>query len=213
MISSGSKLRVAVAPAVGHPLLDVVALRDRDLVDDLAAAARASRLVPQSAGIQAEVGRDSIALALTGGRGFEQLVLRVGFDGSVVGEGPVDGDEYAFGGMVVMADRAREAMDRTLAFAEAVWQRIDTRDEVLDVFVACAVPEAQHKVYALQAPGNSLSQGWGLPHLLVVPEAPLRVRRADLADAVTPLEAELHRAFELQRAVYPRDDDRRGAGW
>jgi hypothetical protein len=173
-----------------------------------AGAARASRLAPHSAGIEATDEGDSIALTLSGGRGFERLTLRVDFDGSVVAEGPVGGDEQGFGGMLVVADRAREVIERAVAFAEAVWQRIDSRDEVRDVFLACAVPEANHKVYALEPAGGSLGMGMGGPHMLIAPEPPLAARRADRPlghdAAVDRLQTELHRAFELLSAVHPR---------
>lgn len=209
----GSKLRVVAAPAINRPLLDAVALRDDDLLDDLASAARSSRLAPQSAAIEADAGRGSITLALSGAPGVKHIVLRVGFDGSVSGEGPVGGDQLGFGGSVVMADRAREVMDRTMAYAEAVWQRIDDRDEVRDVFVACAVPEAEHKVYALQPIGNSMSMPMSMPHVLVAPDPPLRTRRVDMPNVVDRLQAELHRAFEVEGAVHPRADEHRGSSW
>lgn len=202
----GSKLRVVAVPALSRPLLDVIALRDAGLLDDLAGAARASRLAPHSVAIEAADAGDSIVLTLSGGRGFEQLALRVGFDGSVVAEGPVGGEERGFGGSLVMADRAREVIERAVAFSEAVWQRIDRRDEVRDVYLTCAVPEAAHKVYALEPAGRSLSMGMSGPHVLVVPEPPLAARRADLPGAVERLEAELHRGFELLRAVHPRTE-------
>ena len=191
---------------LSRPLLDAVSIGDAALVDDLAVAARSSRLAPQSAGIDASDEGDSIALTLTGGRGFERLTLRVGFDGSVVAEGRVGGDEQGFGGMLVMADRAREVMERAVAFAETVWRRIDTRDEVRDVCLACAVPEANHKVYALQPAGSSLGMGMGGPQVLVAPEPPLAAPRLDLPATVDRLQAELHRAFELIGAVHPRAD-------
>lgn len=199
----GSKLRVVAVPVIGRPLLDAVALRDPGLVDDIASAARTSQLAPHSAGILSDVGRDSITLALSGDRGFEHLALRVRFDGSVVAEGPVGGDELGFGGSVVMADRAWEVMARSIAFTEAVWQRIDQRDEVRDVFLACAVPEAGHKVYALEPIGNSMSMPMSMPHVLVAPDPPLRARRADLPRTIDILQAELHRGFEVERAVHP----------
>jgi hypothetical protein len=200
----GSKLRVVAVPALSRPLLDAVSIRDPALVDDLSTAARSSRLAPHSVGIEASDLGDSIALTLTGGDGFEQLALRIGFDGSIVAEGPVGGDEQGFGGMVVAADRAREVMERAASFAETVWRRIDTRDEVRDVFLACAVPEANHKVYALGPTGGSLGMGMGGPHVLIAPEPPLAARRADLSGAMERLQAELHRAFELLGAVHPR---------
>lgn len=82
-----------------------------------------------------------------------------------------------------------------MAFAEAVWQRIDRRDEVRDVFVACAVPEPGHKVYALEPVGSSMSMPMSMPHVLVAPDPPLRTRRADLPNVLDRLEAELHRAL------------------
>lgn len=199
-----SKLRVVAVPALSRPLLDAVALRDASLRDDLAAAARASGLVPHSAGIDADVGRDAITFALSGDREFERLVLSVGFDGSIVSEGPVGGDASAFGGSVVMASRAREVIARTMAFAEATWQRIDSRDEVREVAMTTCVPEAAHKIYALEPVGSSMSVPMSMPQVLLAPDPPLRTRRADMARRVDALQAELQRAFEVERAVHPQ---------
>lgn len=211
----GSKLRVAAVPALARPLIDALALSDGSLVDELAGAARAARLVPQTMGIKPNIGRDRIVLQLAGGRGFEPLALTVGFDGSVVVEGPVGGDDLGFGGSVVMADRAREITARAAVFAEAVWQRIDARDEVRQVFVTCAVPEAEHKIYALEPVGNSMSMSMNMPHVLVAPDEPLGVRRADLPrhETLDRLQAELRRAFEVGGAIHPRPDERRTKFW
>ncbi len=211
----GSKLRVAAVPALARRLIDAMALTDASLVEDLAGAARASRLVPQAMGIEPEIGRDSIVLQLAGGRGYELLALAVGFDGSVVVEGPVGGDDPGFGGSVVMADRAREITERAVVFAEAVWQRIDARDEVRQVFVTCAIPEAEHKVYALEPVGNSMSMPMSMPHVLVAPDPPLGVRRADLSrhETLDRLQAELRRAFEVEGAIHPRPGERRSSFW
>ena len=135
----------------------------------------------------------------------------------MVAEAPVGAEGGLLGGSAVMHDRAREVIARSLAFADAVWRRIDTRDEVRDVFVATAVPEASSKVYATEPIGNSMSMGGlgQMPHVLIAPESPLRVRRADLsrADTVDRLQAELHRRFEIEGAVHPRADHRRPQGW
>lgn len=202
----GSKLRVVAVPAVSRALLDAVSLRDPELGDELAAAARRSHLIPQSAGLDATIGHDAVAIAVTGSGGFEQLGLAVGFDGAVVAEGPVGGDEPAFGGSVVMADRARTIIERSLAFAQAAWKRIDSRDEVRDVHVVLAVPEAEYKAYATEPVGGSMSMPSNMPHVLIAPATPLKVRRADLdgPETLIRLEAELQRAFELAGAVHPR---------
>lgn len=211
----GSKLRVVAVPALARPLVDAVALRDGSLVEDLAGAARASRLAPQSRGIETTVGPNSIALQLTGGPGFETLVLAIGFDGSLVIEGPVGGEDRAFGGSVVMADKAREIMVRAGAFADAVWQRIDARDEVRQVFVTSAVPEAEHKLYALEPLRSSMSVPMNMPHVLVAPDPPLRVRREDLSRPRTldQLEAELRRRFAVEGAIHPGGESRRRGYW
>jgi len=52
-----------------------------------------------------------------------------------------------------------------------------------------------------------------MPHVLVAPDPPVRTRRADLPSVLDRPEAELHRAFELERAVHPRAEDRRGGSW
>lgn len=121
----------------------------------------------------------------------------------------------ASGGSVVMSDRARVIMDRAAAFAEAVWQRIDIRDEVRQVFLACAVPEAEHKVYALEPVGSSMSMPMSMPHILVAPDPPLDVRRADLCkpETLDRLQAMLRRGFEVEGAVHPRPDERHGSFW
>ncbi len=198
----GSKLRLVVVPALDRDLLDAVAIRDPTLVEDLAAAARAAGLVPQSVGVEGAVGRDEIVLALKGGRGFEDLALRVGFDGSVVAEGAVGGDEMGFGGSVVMADRARQVIEQGTGFSELVWNRIDARDEVRELAVVCAVPEAEHKVYALAPVGSSMHMPMSMPRVLIARQEPLRARRADLGSSVDRLQAELHRAFEVEGAVH-----------
>lgn len=213
----GTKLRVVAAPALRGSLIDAMALRDASLVRDLVRAGRDSEIIDERLGVDPRVGRDSITFEITGGRGFGQLQLAVGFDGAVVAEAPVGAEGGLLGGSAVMHDRAREVIVRSLAFADAVWRRIDTRDEVRDVFVATAVPEASSKVYATEPIGNSMSMGGlgQMPHVLIAPESPLRVRRADLsrADTVDRLQAELHRPFEIEGAVHPRADHRRPQGW
>lgn len=205
MMHGGSKLRVVATPVLNAPLIDAVALGDRDrLLEQLAGAARASGLVSQAMGIDAAVEHDRVRLIAQGQR--ETLNLIVGLDGSVVGEGLTGGDQVGFGGMVVRADRAREVIDRTAVFAERVWQVIDTRDEVRNVLLVAAVPEAEHKTWADEEPGSSLSMPMSAPHLLIAPEQALRVRRADLGrpDALGRLHAELRRAFEVAGAVQQR---------
>jgi hypothetical protein len=199
-ISGGSKLRVVVVPVGQTELINALTLRDDTLVNDVAAAARASRLATQSAGIQSEVGRDAIVLNLST-RGYETLALQVGFDGSIVGEGAVGSDDQFFGSSVVVPEHARAMITATLDFAEQAWTRIDENDQVGDVLVASAVPEAEHKVYAIQPVQGHMRVPVNSPRLLIAPEEPLRFSRAELPRAVDRLDAELQRAFELHGAV------------
>jgi Domain of unknown function (DUF4062) len=200
-VTGGSKLRVVVVPATAAPLIDALALRDHGLLDDLAGAARTSGLVSQREGITPQLGADAIELTLATD-GYERLTLQVGFDGSIVGEGAVGSGDMFFGSSVVLPERARAVMAATMAFAEAVWGRIDQRDQVRSLFVICAVPDARSKVYAVEPVGNSMSVPTNNPQTLLAPETPVQMRRADLGGSSDRLEAELYRAFELHGAVH-----------
>lgn len=203
----GSKMRVVAVPAISRPLLDAVALTDAgDLLDDLAGAARTSRLVTNAMAIDASVEPDdTVRLQVKAAGMWEQLAMLVGSDGAVVAEGPVGGSGQFFGGMMVMHDRVLEVIERSLRFAELVWQRIDTRDEVQQVLVKTALPEAAQKVYALAEPGNRMTAGGlgKLPNILIVPQTPLVLRRQDLGRPETweRLRAELRRRFQAADAV------------
>jgi hypothetical protein len=94
-------------------------------------------------------------------------------------------------------------MERAVAFAGIVWQRIDARDQVREAAVACAVPDAAHKVYALGPVGNSMRMPMSMPSPLVAPAEPFRAHRADLRAVPARLQAELHRAFEVENAIHP----------
>ena len=206
MLHGGSKLRVVATPAINTPLIDAVALGDRDrLLEQLAGAARASGLVSQAMGIDASVDADRVRLTAQGGR--ETLNLVVGLDGSVVGEGEVGGDQMGLGGMMVRADRARQVIAATAALAQHVWEVVDTRDEVRNILLIAAVPEAEHKSWVEHDPGSSMSMPMSMPHVLIAPDPPMQARRADLAQPATVdrLHAELRRGFELAGGVQQRN--------
>ena len=206
--SGGSKLRVVSVPIANARLLDDVALSSpNQLIEDLSALARSSHLISNAVGITGEVSaNDDVRLQSTVQRGWEQLTLTVGADGAVLAEGPVGGQGQFFGTSIVLHDRVPEVIQRSLHFAQAVWQTIDRRDEVAQVFVAIAVPEAGQKIYALVEPGNQLSMGgYGrLPQVLVAPEPPLLVRRQDLLapELTERLRAALQRRFQAAGAVH-----------
>ena len=70
-----------------------------------------------------------------------------------------------FGGMMVRADRARDVISRDRRVrASASGSAIDARDEVRNVLLAAAVPEAEHKSWVDRDPGNSMSMPMSMPH-------------------------------------------------
>ena len=128
-------------------------------------------------------------------------------DGAVVAEADVAGQGEHFGGRVLDHARVGSVIERALIYALRVWQQIDRRDQIDQVFLALAVPGASQKVYAMVEPGNRLAMGGmfsGMPDPLVVPEPPLLVRRADLdrQETINRLRAELKRRFAAANMVH-----------
>jgi len=207
MTSSGSLLRVVLVPLISGLLLDAVALEDPALADDLAGAARASRLVTNAMAIETEIDReDTLHLRAKQERGWENPHLRVTRNGAILAEGAVGASQGSFAGSQVVADRVVEVVGRSAAFAESIWSRIDRRDEVRQVLALVAVSGAQGKVYApRELTGSTLQMGhtFSMPNLLIAPDQPLLVRREDLASAelANRLRAELRRRFAAEGAV------------
>jgi hypothetical protein len=206
MTSGGPKLRTIAVPLLSRSLLDAVRLTDGKTVNALIAAARASGLVTQAQGVDANVAADdSVHLRYTPESAFEQHELVIGADGAVVSETGVGGTARFMGHMVVMHDRIPEAVTRGLRFTAEVWGTLDTRSDIGQFLLAAAIPAANSKAYSFREPGNSVSQGGlhGLPDLLVVPAEPLVVRRQDLelADNAARLQAEIRHRYEAAGAV------------
>ena len=205
--SSGSLMRVVFVPLVGGPLLDALALEDAALVEDLAGAARASRLVTNVMAIHPEIDSDdTIHLQGKQERGWDNPHLRITRNGGILAEGAVGARQGHHAGSQVVADRVVEVIGRGAAFAEQVWSRIDRRDEVRQVLALVAVPGAQGKVYApRELTSNTLRLGhsFSTPSLLIAPDPPLLARREDLggADFANRLRAELHRRFAANGGV------------
>lgn len=200
----GATARVVLVPLLVHRLLDAVALDDRELPDELAAAARNARLVPQSQGITPRVTAAGITLEV-GERHSGGPTLAVGANGEIAAEASVAGNDQNFGSMRVVPERLEQAIRGAIAFAESVWRRIDTRGEVQEVAVTIAIPEAQHRSWGRGRGGNSISMAgmWSMPETAIAPQPALVVRRADLArdDTVARLVAEMRRIFADAGAV------------
>jgi hypothetical protein len=199
----GSIVRVVLVPLIDQPLLQAAALEDRNLPEELAAAARAARLVPQSEGIATNVSAEGIQLQV--GEQYAGRALMVGAKGEIVVEASVGGEDRNFGSMRVVPERLEEAIRGAAAFAESAWNRIDPRGEVQEVAVALAIPEAQHKSWGRGRGGNTMSMGgmFSLPETAIAPEPARVLRRADLGREETArgLVAEMRRLFVDADAV------------
>lgn len=191
-----SSARVVVVPLVASPVLDAVRLDD-ELGETVADLARAGRLVPHSEGIKAEVRREGVSLARAGsGYSGESGFITVGVDGTVVAEIDVGG-EGTFGGTCVDSTLLARGIENVGTFALNVWQAIDRREEVQQVAIAVAIPDAQHKVFDLAPNATSYSMGMSMPSTVIVPEPAAVVRRAEVAgqELAQRLVAEVRRIF------------------
>jgi uncharacterized protein DUF4062 len=199
----GSIVRVVLVPLIGRPLLQAAALEDRKLPEELAAAARGARLVPQSEGIGTTVSAAGIQLQV--GEQYAGRVLMVGTNGEIVVEASVGGDDRNFGSMRVVPERLEEAIRGAAAFADSAWKRIDPRGEVQELVVVLAIPEAQHKSWGRGRGGNTISMAgmFSLPDTAIAPKPARVLRRADLGREETArgLMAEMRRLFVDAGAV------------
>jgi hypothetical protein len=199
----GAIARVVLVPLIDQPLLQAAALEDRNLPEELAAAARAARLVPQSDGITTNVSAAGIELQV--GERYAGRALTVGAKGEIVVEASVGGEDRNFGSMRVVPERLEEAIRGAAAFAASAWSRIDPRGEVQEVAVALAIPEAQHKSWGRGRGGNTISMGgmFSLPETAIAPQPARVLRRADLGrdETARGLVAEMRRLFVDAGAV------------
>ena len=202
---SGSKARVVFAPMVRAELLDAVALETPGLVDQVATAARASGLVTHAMGLTTDVRADGIRVTAKDPRAWGEANLFVGADGAVVAEGDVAGTG-SFSSMQVVGDRLAEVLERSCQFAEGVWRVIDAQQEVRQVCVTVAIPDASNKVFATAPVGNTVSMSMSLGPVVIAPQPPLQVRREDVGSPATVrrLVASIKRVFQDANAVHPR---------
>jgi hypothetical protein len=159
--------------------------------------ARNARLIPHSVGVNPQVRRDGVSLMRAqGGYVGESGFITIGAEGAIVAEIDVGGEGQMAGTRVDSALLARGIKD-VGAFALAVWEAIDRREEVQQVAAAVAILDAQHKVFDLAPNATSYSMGMQTPPTVVVPEPPAVVRRGEVAgdDLARRLVAEARRVF------------------
>lgn len=202
---SSSKARVVFVPLVRAELLDAVALDTPGLVEQVASAARASGLITHAMGLTNDVRVDGIRMMGNDPQAWGEANLFVGADGAVVGEGDVAGTG-SFSSMQVVEERLVEVVERSSQFAEGVWRIIDAQQEVRQVCVTVAIPDASNKVFTTAPVGNSMSMSMSLGPVVIAPQPPVQVRREDAGSSVTMrrLVASVKRVFQDADAVHPR---------
>jgi hypothetical protein len=202
---SGSKARVVFAPLVRAKLLDAVTLDTPGLVEQVATAARASGLITHAMGLTIDVRADGIRMTGKDPQAWGEANLFVGVDGAVVGEGDVAGTG-SFSSMQVVEERLVEVVERSCQFAEGVWRVIDAQQEVRQVCVTVAIPDASNKVFTTAPVGNRMSMSMSLGPVVMAPQPPVQVRREDSGSSATVrrLVASVKRVFQDANAVHPR---------
>lgn len=201
--SQGPVARVALSPLVAGSLLDAVALDDPSLGPAIADLVRSNRLVEHNVGIETRVTGAGVSIAPAGSYTNAVPSTLVAADGAVVCEIQVGGPDDLFGWARINPDRLRAGIASAGSFALGVWERIDPREEVQQVAVALAIPDAPGKVFGASTGSATISMGWGMPQVVSVPESPLVVRRAEVGgDALAGrLVAEVKRVFADANAV------------
>ena len=197
-----SSARVSLVPLVASPILDALTLDDT-LGDTVAVMARNAHLIPQSVGVNAQVRRDGVSLTRAeGGYVGQGGFITLGADGSVAVEIDVGGEGQMSGARVDPELLAR-GIRNAGAFALALWELIDRREEVQQVAAAVAILNAQHKVFGLSPNATSFSMGTGVLPTVVVPESPAIVRRGEVAgdELARRIVAEARRVFADAGAV------------
>ncbi len=200
--SSGSLARLAHVPLVVGALLDALRLETPELGERVSALARDHRLVPQTVVIEARISREGVALSQAGTYS-PQPFIEVRANGSILFVSDVAGSDQ-FASMRVDPRRLEDAIRRAGSFAHSIWALIDDREEVQQVAVAVAIPDAQRKVFGASTGGSTLSMGsYGMPQNVLVPEPAVVVRRAEVGgeELARRLVAEVRRVFTDAGAV------------
>lgn len=198
---SGAKVRVVLVPVGSRVLMDAVMLSEEGLGDDLGMSLRASGLVRHGMAMTQQLTAEGVTFEAANSQGFEQLRFVVARDGAILVEGAVSATG-TFGSSVIEAPRVRRVVEQSCTFARDAWKRIDRRDDVRDLAVTVAVPDASMKVYSdSEFTGNSLSMGnmFGSPAVVVAPDPPQLARREDVGspELLDQLLAEVRQAFML----------------
>jgi hypothetical protein len=199
---TGAKLRVVIAPLSGRPIMDAVMLGESGLGDGLGMSVRSSGLVRHDMAMKQKLTAEGVEFETDDSRGFEHLRFLVATDGAILAEGPVAGSGV-LGSSVIEAPRVRRVIEQAFTFAHEAWSRVDRRDEVRELAVTVAIPDASMKVYSdSEFTGTSLRMGsmFGSAGVVLAPDPPRLARREDLGspELVEQLVAEVRHVFLLE---------------
>lgn len=167
--SGGVAARVALVPLRQTTLLDPEGLDAPGLGDDLAATLRGTGLVPQRIGLDARVSGAGVQLRGTDADAWVTPAATVLTSGAVVVVGSVAVEDAPLGFSLVDPERLENLICQSGRFAKATWDRIDRQDEVSQVAVAAAIPQASYKGFG-RGSGSSMTMSMNLPSVVVAPD-------------------------------------------
>ncbi len=177
--SGGVAARIALVPLRQTTLLDPEGLETPGLGDDLASILRETGLVPQRIGLDARVSGAGVQLRGADADSWITPEVTVLTNGSVVVVGSVAAEDAPLGFSLVDPERLERFIRQSGRFAKAAWDRIDRQDEVAQVAVAVAIPEASYKGFG-RVSGGSMTVSMNLPSVVVAPEPAEIVPRGQL---------------------------------
>lgn len=177
--SGGVAGRVALVPLRQTTLLDPEGLDAPGLGDDLATTLRGTGLVPQRIGLDTRVSGAGVQLRGTDADAWVTPEATVLTSGAVVVVGSVAVEDAPLGFSLVDPERLENLICQSGRFAKATWDRIDRQDEVSQVAVAAAIPEASYKGFG-RGNGSSMTMSMNLPSVVVAPDPAEIVPRGQL---------------------------------
>jgi hypothetical protein len=177
--SGGVAARIALVPLRQTTLLDPEGLDAPGLGEDLASTLRETGLVPQRIGLDARVSGTGVQLRGADADSWVTPEATVLTNGAVVVVGSVAAEDAQLGFSLVDPERLERFISQAGRFAKTAWDRIDRQDEVAQVAVAVAIPEASYKGFG-RVSGSSMTVSMNLPPVVVAPEPAEIVPRGQL---------------------------------
>ena len=199
----GNMVRAVLVPVGTGVLVDAMVLDDETLGDRSAAIVRASGLVSQAAGIEADASSRGVVLRAKAPHDFHTTTVTIAADGAVRVETDARADG-SMGGMAISYPRVEEIVRAACRIAQDLWALLPDADRVRQVAATVCVPDANYHPLVLSGTVGGRSMGMpSVPSPLVAPDPALIVPRADVGtDSMTrQLAVSLKQAFADHDAV------------